>query len=172
MKKYVLLALISLIFTSCSSDNVEHTYPEKIGKKKYSRDGSKKETVFGDGGILSIMDEDENKGSSIGVNSYLWRATLDTVSFMPIASADPFGGIVITDWFSMPESPASEFKINVFIMSSTLRADGVKVTAFKREKDGKEYKNLAVDEATVRKIEDAILTKARELRHSDLPKTK
>src|SRR3954470_17150435 len=71
----------------------------------------------------------------IGVNGYLWRATLDTLSFMPLASADPYGGTVITDWYSNPEKPDERFKATVYILDSRLRADGLKVSIFKQVKD-------------------------------------
>ena len=71
----------------------------------------------------------------IGVNGYLWRATLDTLAFMPLQSADPFGGTVITDWYSNPEKPDERFKATVYILDSRLRADGLKVTVFKQVRD-------------------------------------
>ena len=72
-------------------------------------------------------------GPGIGVNSYLWHASLDTVSFLPLASADPFGGVIITDWYSPPATPNERFKVNVFILNRELRADGVKATVFRQK---------------------------------------
>src|SRR3954470_16651369 len=74
--------------------------------------------------------------ANIGVNGYLWRATLDTLSFMPLVSADPWGGTVITDWYSNPEKPDERFKATAFILDTRLRADGLKVTINKQVKDG------------------------------------
>ena len=71
--------------------------------------------------------------NAIGVNSYLWRATLDTLSFMPLASADPFGGVIITDWYEDPKAPGERFKVNALILDRSLRADGVKLTVFKQK---------------------------------------
>src|SRR5579872_3140142 len=75
-------------------------------------------------------------GTGVGVNSYLWRATLDTISFMPLASEDPFGGVVITDWHSPPETPNERFKVEIFILSRELRADGVRASIFRQKRDG------------------------------------
>jgi hypothetical protein len=106
-------------------------------------------------------------GPGIGVNSYLWRATLDTVSFMPLASADPFGGVIITDWYSPPATPDERFKVNIFILGRDLRADGVKASVFhqKRDKTG-QWVDAVVDQKTGTDLENAILNRARELRLS------
>lgn len=101
---------------------------------------------------------------TLGVNSYLWHATLDTLSFIPLSSADPFGGVVITEWYSAPEAPNERMKVTVYILDRNLRADGLKVAVFRQTKstDGWIDAQVAADTAT--KLEDAILTRARELR--------
>jgi hypothetical protein len=106
----------------------------------------------------------------IGVNGYLWRATLDTLAFMPLQSADPFGGTVITDWYSNPEKPDERFKATVYILDARLRADGLKVTVFKQVKDaGGNWVNSTTSDQTETDIENAILTRARQLRMSNIP---
>ena len=108
--------------------------------------------------------------ASIGVNGYLWRATLDTLSFMPLASADPWGGTVITDWYSNPEKPDERFKATVYILDSRLRADGLKVTVFKQVRDaGGNWQNASTSDQTETDLKNAILTKARQLRLSNIP---
>lgn len=106
-------------------------------------------------------------GQAIGVNAFLWRATLDTLAFMPLASADPYGGVVITDWYTNPEKPEERFKATVYILDTRLRADGLNVTVFKQVKgpDG-QWANSNVAGQTDVDIENAILTKARQLRLS------
>ena len=74
--------------------------------------------------------------NAIGVNSYLWRATLDTLAFMPLVSADPYGGVVITDWYSDPQKPDERFKCTVYILDTRLRGDALKVTVFKEVSNG------------------------------------
>ena len=107
----------------------------------------------------------------VGVNSFLWRATLDTVSFMPLASADPFGGVIITDWFSPSEMPAERFKVNVFILGRELRADGVRCTVFRQKRDaGGQWTDAPVEQQTGTDIENAILTRARQMRLSTAAK--
>jgi hypothetical protein len=101
---------------------------------------------------------------TLGVNSYLWHATLDTLSFIPLASADPFGGVVITDWYSAPEAPNERMKVTVYILDRNLRADGLKVAVFRQTKSNEGWVDAQVAADTATKLEDAILTRARELR--------
>jgi hypothetical protein len=108
-------------------------------------------------------------GAGIGVNGYLWRATLDTLAFMPLASADPYGGTVITDWYTNPEKPDERFKATVYILDSRLRADGLKVTVFKQQRDPTgNWIDSATAAQTETDIENAILTRARQLRLSNV----
>lgn len=103
----------------------------------------------------------------VGVNAFLWRATLDTLDFMPLKSADPQGGIIITDWYSNPEVPNERFKVTVYILDTRLRADGVNVSVFRQEKDGAEWKDAKTNADTEIQLENAILTRARELKVND-----
>jgi len=121
------------------------------------------EGLFGMGGS---EDKDSNgKGGGIGVNSFLWRATLDTLAFMPFTSADPFGGVIITDWYEDPKTKGERFKVTALILDKTLRADGVKITLFKQKLDDKGvWRDIEVNPRVGRELEDTILTRARELR--------
>ncbi len=107
--------------------------------------------------------------AGLGVNSYLWRATLDTLAFMPLASADPIGGTVITDWYVNPEKPDERFKATVYILDTRLRADGLNVTVFKQTRDGSgQWVDAPVAGQTDIDIENSILTRARQIRLSNL----
>jgi hypothetical protein len=107
--------------------------------------------------------------AGIGVNGYLWRATLDTLAFMPLASADPYGGTVITDWYVNPEKPDERFKCTVYILDTRLRADGLKVTIFKQTRDPTgNWVDSPTAAQTETDIENAILTRARQLRLSNV----
>jgi hypothetical protein len=110
----------------------------------------------------------ENRGGGIGVNSYLWRASLDTLSFMPLASADPFGGIIITDWYADPTSPTERFKATVYILDTHLRADALNVSIFRQTQVNGQWQDATVDPQTEIQIENAILTRARQLRLSNV----
>ena len=104
--------------------------------------------------------------TSIGVNSYLWRATLETLSFMPLTQADSAGGVVVTDWYSNPSNPNERMKLSVAILDQDLRADAVRVGASRQVLQNGVWVDAPVEAATVQKLEDIILTKARDLRRS------
>ena len=164
MKKILVLALGLLALSACSSD----IKTEAAGKPQ-SREDAMKESrgkITGDDGLLVLGKgkEDTSSASPLGVNSFLWRATLDTFSFMPLVSADPFGGTIITDWYEDPKTPGERFKINALILDKTLRADGVKVTVFKQKQEKGNWRDQKVDSKLARSLEDTILTRARQLK--------
>jgi len=102
---------------------------------------------------------------TLGVNSYLWHASLDTLRFMPLASADPFGGVIITDWYTAPQDPNERLKVTIYILDRKLRADGIKLAVFRQTKTAAgTWADAPTNPDTANKLEDAILTRARELR--------
>lgn len=127
--------------------------------------------MFGDEG-MSFLFGDKNKrgqggggpGSGIGVNAYLWRGALDTLGFMPLSSADPFGGVIITDWYTPQASSNERFKATAYILTKELRSDGVKVTIFRQVLQGNHWVDAPVSQVTVSEIENKVLDRARRLR--------
>jgi len=105
---------------------------------------------------------------TLGVNSYLWHASLDTLSFLPLVSADPFGGVIISEWYVAPSSPNERLKVTVYIMDRSLRADGLKVVVFRQTRNGTAWQDAQPSPDTAHKLEDSILTRARELRLATL----
>ena len=122
-------------------------------------------TPFGKSNVRPSGDN----AAAIGVNGYLWRASLDTLSFMPLESADPYGGVIVTEWYTNPEKPDERFKATVYILDSRLRADGLNVAVFKQIRDAT---GAWVDQPTASQtetdIENSILTRARQLRLSNI----
>ena len=104
--------------------------------------------------------------TTIGVNSYLWRASLDALSFMPLLQADSSGGVIITDWYANPENPSERMKVTVSILDRDLRADALRVAASRQVAQGGTWVDAPVQAATVQKLEEIILTRARDLRRS------
>ena len=102
--------------------------------------------------------------TTIGVNSYLWRAALETVSFAPLLQADSAGGVIVTDWYANPQNPGERVKLRVTILDQDLRADALRVAASRQVAQGSGWVDAPVQAATVQKLEDIILTKARDLR--------
>jgi hypothetical protein len=104
--------------------------------------------------------------TTIGVNSYLWRASLDALSFMPMVQADSSGGVIITDWYANPGNPGERMKVTVAILDKDLRADALRIAASRQVAQNGQWVDAPVQAATVQKIEEIILTRARELRRS------
>ena len=105
---------------------------------------------------------------TIGVNSYLWRAALDTVSFAPLVQADSSGGVIVTDWFTNPNAPGERVKLTVTVLDQELRADALRVAAARQVQQNGAWVDAAVSASTVQKLEDIILTRARDIRRTSL----
>ena len=105
----------------------------------------------------------------IGVNGFLWRASLDTINFMPLEEVDPFGGVIITDWYANPQMPTERFKLTVYILDTRLRADALAVNVFRQVRsEAGDWIDAPTSDQTAIDIENAILTRARQLRISSL----
>ena len=169
----VSMGLLLAALQGCQLADPETAYPRtnpEGGGATYEQ----KTSILGGGG-LNILGGNEapqqgnGAGTGIGVNSFLWRASLDTISFMPLASADPFGGVIITDWYSPPETQAERFKITVYILGRDLRADGVRAAVFRQNRDATgNWVDARVEQKTGIDLEDTILTRARQLRIAGL----
>jgi hypothetical protein len=175
MTKHVFLPLVLLSLAACgTSDNASYEYPVPAQGYESHLKRTGGSVLGGDGGLTIFggppTDESESGqgGPGITVNAFLWRASIDTVSFMPLASADPFGGIIITDWYQPPESPGERFKVNVFILTRDLRADGIRTAVFRQANQDGSWVDSPVDKQTATDLENAILKRARELRIASL----
>lgn len=122
-------------------------------------------TPFNKKGNSSVASESQSFTAAprMGVNSFLWRASLETLEFMPLDQVDPFGGVIVTEWYASPEAPDERFKANVYILDANLRADALKTSIFKQVRNGNSWTDAPADADTSRLIENAILTRAREL---------
>lgn len=107
---------------------------------------------------------DAAAAGGIGVNAYLWRGALDTLSFMPLASADPFGGVIVTDWYAPPASSGERFKAAAYILGRELRSDAVRVVIYRQVLQGGQWVDTTVSAATIGEIENKVLARARQLR--------
>ena len=106
--------------------------------------------------------------TSIGVNTYLWRAAVDTLSFAPLVTADSNGGVIVTDWYVNPNTPGERVKLTVSILDQDLRADALRVAASRQVSQNGVWVDAPGAAATVQKIEDIILTRARDLRRTTI----
>ncbi len=163
---YTMAVCLALFLSACIGTT------DKEAEDSYLEDGrlieGKRESVFGEG--LTLFGGDETKkavqGGGIGVNAFLWRASLDTVAIWPVNSADPFGGVILTDWYAPPETPGERIKVNVYILDRALRADGIRVSVFRQVRDrAGGWRDAEVHRSTSTKLENAILMRARQFRH-------
>jgi hypothetical protein len=161
------LGLLVLALAACGGRQTTTSNAPLSQAEQRDRQGG---SIFGGEGGIQILGpnrgrSDDEGGSGIGVNSFLWRASLDTISFMPLVSADPFGGTIITDWYSPPDQPGERFKVNVFILGRQLRSDGVRVSVFRQVRDGAGgWRDVETASGTGTQLENAILSRAREFR--------
>ncbi|VBB69163.1 FIG00720420: hypothetical protein [invertebrate metagenome] len=164
-----LVTLVAMLFLFIACAYIETSYPEKIYKNESAVFRAPGEEPPKDSGLSSgftLFGSPRKRSQEyigVGVNSFLWRAALDTTAFMPMSFVDPFGGVIITDWYASPENPQERFKMNIYILSQELRSDGLRVAAFRQilQPDG-EWRSASLHADT--EIENAILTRARQLK--------
>ncbi|MDC0148654.1 DUF3576 domain-containing protein [Alphaproteobacteria bacterium] len=171
-------ALISLFLagflTACGGANVESDYPDTYeGATQetgslfdsftlgWANNSKADETAEADAGAKV---EGSTLPRGLGVNSYLWRAALDTISFMPLAATDPVGGVIATDWYNSPNVPNERVKINVVILGLELRADALSVSLFREKQINGRWSSVEGSLAAGRQLENIILTRARDFK--------
>jgi hypothetical protein len=118
------------------------------------------------GGDARQADIAASQVTTIGVNAYLWRAALETLSYAPLAQADSNGGVIVTEWYANPQNPSERIKVTAVILDRDLRADALRVTAARQTLSGPQWVDAPVTAATVQRLEDIILTRARDLRRA------
>ena len=101
---------------------------------------------------------------SMAVNAFLWRASLDTVSFIPLDIVDPIGGVITTQWYEDTNNSNERIKLTIYVKDRRLRADGLSVSVFREIKRSEDWVKADTNPDTARLVEASILTKAREIR--------
>jgi hypothetical protein len=161
----------ALLVAGCGGG--ENPEPIPQGPPGRAADGS----LFGDGGATLgnlVSGEafglgEQEGGDSLPVNKFLWQASLDTLSFLPLASTDPFTGVIATDWGAAPDQPGERFKVTAYMLSPALAASSLRVAVYREVRDGNgAWVPAAVDPQTPRRLEDAILTRARQIRIAEI----
>jgi hypothetical protein len=169
----IVLALVAGILAACSNSKSNPTDPGYVGREGPETAGSMPGgSILGDSNLVFGTAKDrpgggrggDAGGGALGVNAYLWRGALDTLSFMPLSSADPFGGVIITDWYTPAASNGERFKATAYILGRELRSDGVRVSIFRQVLQNGQWVDAAVSPVTVGEIENKVLSRARELR--------
>jgi hypothetical protein len=171
------LSALTLGLSACGSDTAGRL-PQGAGNdivqnSEYNNDlkrGGDQGRLFSEQGLVLGVGKgaggssSRDEGAALGVNAYLWRGALDTLSFMPLASADPFGGVIITDWYQPAAATGERFKATAYILGRQLRADAVRVSIFRQVQQGNTWVDAPVSPETVGEMENKVLARARELR--------
>lgn len=169
--RIVLCLALPLLAAACGGENTRMVRNDEYGDWRSS--GSVRSRPQGSTAGIVVFGVDKDRearqaavagGAGLGVNAYLWRATLDTLAFMPLASADPFGGTIITDWYSPPGAQGERFRAQAYVMGRQLRSDGVKVQVFRQVLQGGQWVDAPISQSTNSELEDKVLARARELR--------
>jgi hypothetical protein len=160
------LSALALVLAVTACGQGRFVRDDEYNDPRYANGGG---SIFGDNGLVFGVGGKQGKdegGGALGVNAYLWRGALDTLSFMPLASADPFGGVIITDWYEPPAASGERFKATAYILGRQLRADGVRISIFRQVLQNGRWVDAPVSQTTVGEIENKVLSRARDLRAS------
>lgn len=165
-------AVVALALAGCSGDySAPESYQRPEPKVGQNAGIDPDDTVFGADGLVDALfgEDEEGDGGRLPVNRYLWQGSLETLSFLPLASADPFTGVIATEWSTTPDSPAERFKVAAYVTSHELEASSLRVAVFRedRREDGI-WVPTPVSAETVRRLEDAILTRSRQIRVAEI----
>lgn len=171
MRHPAILALLLALVTACEGVDVQPSPTAgEVFDEKQRRDREQFGTIGGGEGTVLFERGGNNSangtggGGALGVNAFIWRASLDTLDFIPLASADPFGGLIISDWYQSVDAPGERVKVHILIKDQILRADTLKVSVFRQVSSATGWLDAPVDAATARELENKILSRARELR--------
>ena len=171
LKRSLFISLVALCISACASEEIIDTNDLYDARNvdifgKPLPPGEKPTTLFGENSGLSFgLGDDSNAGAQLPVNRYIWRSSLEILSFLPLASTDPYGGVIITDWGSTAAAPNERFKVTAFITAAEFKPQSLRVAVNRQQKsDAGTWIASTVSNETARKLEDAILTRARQLR--------
>jgi len=171
MRQHLLaLGLLLPALAACGGENSRQVRNDEYGDYRGSQ--VRRRPAGASAGIVVFgVDKDREArqaaaggGVGLSVNAFLWRATLDTLSFMPLASADPFGGTIITDWYSPAAADGERFRAQAYVVGRQLRSDGVRIQVFRQVNQRGQWVDAPVSNATNAELEDKVLARARELR--------
>ena len=164
MSRYLFLILIAGL-TACSSLEPRTDVPATDKEDPGSFITGRSESGVSLSDITGLSDRES---SGIPVNALLWRASLDITSILPIDDIDVFSGTLITDWYSLPSQPSEQIKLAIFVLDKELRSDAIRVVVYVQSRQGNIWQDAGIDPELATKLEDLILTRARELRASSV----
>jgi len=140
--------------------------PAQVDPEEADMTRDRERSTIGD--LVVFNREGGPAGQNLPVNKHLWRASLDTLRFLPLTSTDPFSGVIATDWASNPDTPDERYKVTVYVTEPALAARALNVAVFRERRVDDAWSPSPVSDATPRRLEDAILTRARQMRVAEL----
>jgi len=164
--KILPLLIIGVQLTGCSADGDIQPYETAKTEENISFATGKPVGT----NILELGQENTGSGS-MPVNALLWRAALDIASFVPLDDVDTFGGSIVTEWYVPENKTNRRLKLTVFVVGLELRSDAIQVRAYVQNRDSDGWTNAGRDADLGRKLEELILTRARELRAANVSET-
>ncbi len=170
--KFTLACALGLFVSACAvQTDRDQSFPEVDSEKKPRAQLEKlqggNEKLFGDITIGGPKKQEEGLGTGAAVNLFLWRAALETLALGPLESADPFGGVIITDWFTLDEEPGNQFRVTAYILGRSLRTDNIKIAMYVRSTENGQMVTRRAASAAETRLENVILTKARTIRATE-----
>jgi len=165
MMRSILFACFFLVLTACSGSAPTNTNKD-MGNGSFLTGKAEQGVSFSDFGKLM--------GSNTGglpINALLWRASLDIVSTIPIDDVDTYGGTIITEWYSLADSPNERIKMTFFVLDLELRSDAIRVQVYVQRQENGVWVDSGTDSALGRKLEELVLTRAREIRAAGVNET-
>ena len=121
---------------------------------------------------LAGLGNSQNSSVGLPINALLWRASLDVLSTIPLDDVDTFGGTIVTEWYQLNETSDERIKMTAFVLDRELRADGIRVVVYVQKRVGNSWQDNGTDNEMSKKMEELILTRAREIRASGYVETK
>ena len=163
MHKILFILLLSL-FTACSK-LPQTTVNKEEGPGSFLTGKSEQ------GISLAKIGEKPKEGRGFSVNALLWRASLDIASSIPLDDIDTFGGTIVTEWYQLNENSDERIKLAIFVLDRELRSDGIRVVVYVQKRDGSEWRDEGTDSEMGARLEELILTRAREIRAATISET-
>ena len=165
--------LLALVTANCSGSGIAKTSGNEVPRSRSAADGRADYDPQRDGLRVGSLFGSRAAPSGLPVNALLWRASLDTLSVIPLVSVDTFGGSIISDWHTNPDDPSRRIKVSVFVLDQELRSDGIRAEVHVQQRAGgsSEWTDAGRDKDLAVKLEELILTRAREIRSSSISET-
>jgi hypothetical protein len=164
LKNIFFLSFLIIILSSCKNNEKKDGI---TGNQEKFENPDERARNFADKNPITLFKDskDKNTNFEFGTSNVLWRASLKTLDFIPLATVDYSGGIIITDWYSEGKLNKEQIKIQIRFVSTELRSESIQVISYKKIcETNNECLNIAGNENFNKEIKDLIINSARQIR--------